>query len=82
MIPYEELDRALARWKARTQGGGAVDTDHEVTINTAAVMTSVPAHTEERGSVPQRMSGFSESTGELDLDNEEVVETFDEENER
>jgi hypothetical protein len=21
MIPYEELDRALARWKAKAQGG-------------------------------------------------------------
>jgi len=77
MIPYEELDRALARWKARTQGG-AVEDDHEVTVNTAAVMQAVPSRTEERGSVPQRMSGFSESTGELDLDNEEVVETLDE----
>ena len=28
MIPYEELDRALARWKAKAQGGmadGAVE---------------------------------------------------------
>jgi hypothetical protein len=76
MIPYEELDRALARWKARTQGG-AVDGSHDVSVESAAIVQSVPRHGgEERGSVPQRISGFTESTGELDLD-EEVVETVD-----
>ena len=33
MIPYEELDRALARWKAKAQGGmldGAVELPPEV----------------------------------------------------
>ena len=79
MIPYEELDRALARWKARTQGG-AVDGSHEVNIDSSAVVQQVTAHGGDHGSVPQRMSGSPESsTGELDLDNEEVVETFDEE---
>jgi hypothetical protein len=77
MIPYEELDRALARWKARTQGG-AVDGSHDVMVDSSAVVQSVPHHSQEHGSVPQRIAGFPESTGELDLDNEEVVETFDE----
>jgi hypothetical protein len=77
MIPYEELDRALARWKARTQGG-SVDGAQDVSVESAAIVQSVPRHGEERGSVPQRISsGFGESTGELDLDNEEVVETLD-----
>jgi len=75
MIPYEELDRALARWKARTQGG-AVDGSHDVMVESSAVVQSVPSR-EERGSVPQRIAGVPESTGELDLDNEEVVETLD-----
>ena len=33
MIPYEELDRALARWKAKAQGGmldGTVELPPEV----------------------------------------------------
>ena len=25
MIPFEELDKALARWKSRSQGGVSVD---------------------------------------------------------
>lgn len=78
MIPYEELDRALARWKARTQGG-AVQGDHEVIVDSAAVVQDVPVHAHEHGSVPQRIAGPGEGTGELDLDGEsEVVETIDE----
>jgi hypothetical protein len=77
MIPYEELDRALARWKARTQGG-TVDGGHDVMVDSSAVVQNIPLHAEEHGSVPQRIAGFPESTGELDLDQEEeVVEAVD-----
>ena len=77
MIPYEELDRALARWRARAQG--AVDGGHEIMVESSAIVQHASAHARDHGSVPQRIAGFSESTGELDLDNEEVVETLDEE---
>jgi hypothetical protein len=86
MIPYDELDRALARWKARTQGG-AVESDH-VSVESAAVVGAVTVVTDGYGSVPQPINGAgvnglpppSESTGELDLD-DGVVESYEEGNE-
>jgi hypothetical protein len=73
MIPYDELDRALARWKARAQGGAAdADPyrDHDG-----------DAH----GSVPRAIAGGvgglpapPEQTGEIDLE-EAVVESYEDE---
>jgi hypothetical protein len=66
MIPYEELDKALARWKARTQNA-AVDAAREF---------------EASGAVPQDDAGVlpppPDRTGEIDIgDGEAVVETLD-----
>jgi hypothetical protein len=72
MISYEELDRALARWKARSKGGvpeapGAVD----------AELTPLPIRAEELGSIPNAVSPLpGERTGEIDAN--ELVETYDE----
>jgi hypothetical protein len=72
MIPYDELDKALARWKARTQN----------------VAADAAREFEESGSVPAvSASGPSgalraarpDHTGEIDLgDVESVVETYEE----
>jgi hypothetical protein len=77
MIPYEELDRALARWRGRAQGGGggAVDTTHEVTDSAATVVSEYPTGS---NGVPGRTG---DHTGEIDLESQ-VVETYDDENER
>ena len=72
MIPYDELDKALARWKARTQNA-AVDAAREF---------------EESGAVPSgAASGVSggmptpppDRTGEIDIgDAESIVESYEE----
>jgi hypothetical protein len=71
MIPYEELDKALARWKARSQNAAA-DAAREF---------------EESGAVPAATaSGTSggirrppDHTGEIDIgDVESVVESYEE----
>jgi hypothetical protein len=66
MIPYEELDRALQKWKARSQNA-ASDAAREF---------------EAAGSVPGGVDGLpppSAHTGEIDLgDAESVVETYEE----
>jgi hypothetical protein len=72
MIPYEELDKALARWKARSQNA-AVDAAREF---------------EESGAVPASTGGGQvnlvaqpDHTGEIDMgDVESVVETSYDEN--
>jgi hypothetical protein len=72
MISYEELDRALARWKARAKGG-AVEASHAGGDSQA---TPLPIRAEELGSIPNAMSpGASESTGEINADE---LETYDE----
>ena len=72
MISYEELDRALARWKGRAKGGasdapGAPDGE----------ATPLPIRAEELGSIPNAMSPGpnGESTGEINADE---LETYDE----
>jgi len=59
MIPYEELDRALARWKAKAQGGmvdGAVELPSEV--DSAEVQSSeVEAEAVSEESVEAAPSG-------------------------
>ena len=71
MIPYDELERALARWKARAQGGGSGPID-------AVEATPMPVPAEELGSIPN-IANVPERTGEIDLgDVESVVETYEE----
>jgi hypothetical protein len=88
MIPYEELDRALARWKARAQGGsGAVVLEAEAEAEAApspvteAMMeegadmaTPLPIRSEELGSIPNSAAPGTERTGELSVDELEAYE--------
>jgi len=66
MIPYEELDKALARWKTRTQNAAA-EGARELEVS---------------GGVPRGVSGRlpppPDSTGEIDL-GDSVVESYEEE---
>jgi hypothetical protein len=71
MIPYEELDRALARWKARSQNASG----------------DAARQFEESGPVPAmaaeaELGGYPappDRTGEIDIgDAEAVVETYEE----
>jgi hypothetical protein len=80
MIPYEELDRALARWKARSQGGVP---DSVRPVGTAAVTeveeevmdaTPLPIPAEELGSIPNGASPSPGHTGEIDADDLESYE--------
>jgi hypothetical protein len=79
MIPYEELDRALARWKAKSQGGvpeaspvaaEVVEVEAEAALESGAT----PVAIDETGSIPQPVDP-PEHTGEIDL---AEVETYDE----
>lgn len=69
MIPYEELDKALARWKARTQNAAK-----EFEESGPVVMAE--------GALPDEVEGLPappDRTGEIDLgDVESVVETYEE----
>jgi hypothetical protein len=70
MIPYEELDRALARWKARTQGGAADARGYE---------SSGPVPVMDAGAEIDGLPAPPDRTGEIDLgDAEAVVETYEE----
>jgi hypothetical protein len=66
MIPFEELDKALARWKARSQGA-AVDAAREFEA-AGADPGSTPA--------PEVLPAAPDRTGEIEL--EAVVETYEE----
>jgi hypothetical protein len=71
MIAYEELDRALARWKARSKGG-AVPESQGAPEDQA---TPLPIRAEELGSVPTAISPLpGESTGEINADDLESYE--------
>jgi hypothetical protein len=71
MIPYEELDKALARWKARTQNA-ATDAAREFEAAGAVPATSASGHSGGIPAPPDR-------TGEIELgDVESVVETYEE----
>ena len=87
MIPYEELDRALARWKAKAQSGvadGMVELPPEAEsaeVDSAEIQAEAaeashsegtPMVVDEAGSVPQPVA--SERTGEIDL---AEIETYD-----
>jgi hypothetical protein len=66
MIPFEELDKALARWKMRSQGA-AVEAAREF-----------EAAGEDPGSTPapELVPAAPDRTGEIDL--EAVVESYEE----
>jgi hypothetical protein len=69
MISYEELDRALARWKSR--GRGVV-----VDVPIASDATPLPIPAEELGSIPSAVSPIpGERTGEIDVNE---LESYDE----
>ncbi|HLK93075.1 MAG TPA: hypothetical protein VKZ18_24485 [Polyangia bacterium] len=78
MIPYEELDRALARWKAKSQGGvvdppaAAIEMEAEAEAEAAPASGATPVVVDEVGSIPQPVA--SERTGEIDL---AELETYD-----
>jgi hypothetical protein len=71
MIPYEELDKALARWKARTQNVAA-DAAREFEESGGAIPAAA-------ASGPVGLRGARpDHTGEIDLgDVESVVETVE-----
>jgi hypothetical protein len=88
MIPYEELDRALARWKAKAQSGmadGMVELPpsevESAEVDSAEIQAEginatpaagTPVLVDEAGSIPQPVA--SERTGEIDL---AEIETYD-----
>jgi hypothetical protein len=81
MIPYEELDRALARWKAKAQGGvpeapTAAPEVIEAEAEAAPESGATPMVIDEAGSIPQPVDP-PEHTGEIDL---AEVETYDDNN--
>jgi len=66
MISYEELDRALGRWKARAKGGA---------VEAPTDATPMPIPAEELGSVPVAVSPIPDgSTGEIDANELETYE--------
>jgi hypothetical protein len=70
MIPYEELDRALQRWKARTQNAGT-EAAREFEASGAVVVGSVPGAVDGLPPPP-------DGTGEIDI-GDSVVESYEEE---
>jgi hypothetical protein len=69
MISYEELDRALARWKGRSKAGVPE-------APTASDATPLPIPAEELGSIPNEVSPIpGDRTGEIDVNE---LETYDE----
>ncbi len=72
MISYEELDRALARWKARSQGGASVEAVPEAEASASASLdvvaeeTPMPIGPGDLGSLPSMHNG-APRTGEIDL---------------
>ncbi|MES1166086.1 MAG: hypothetical protein ABUR63_10025 [Verrucomicrobiota bacterium] len=73
MIPYEELDRALARWKARSQGGAPTEAVPEAEVSASAPLevvaeeTPLPVGPGDLGSYPEAVPSSGERTGEIDL---------------
>jgi hypothetical protein len=67
MIPYEELDKALQRWKARTQNA-AVDAAREFEESGAVAV----------GATPDGLPPPPDRTGEIEI-GDSVVESYEEE---
>jgi hypothetical protein len=80
MIPYDELDRALARWKARAQGGaaGTIEAGTIDATEDALEATPMPIPAEELGSIPN-VANVPERTGEIDVAELEAYEEGEEE---
>jgi hypothetical protein len=83
MIPYEELDRALARWKARTHGGAAAAEPATAVgvIEAEAPVTDLEAEAGDySGAIappaPNGRTRRLDQSGEISLE-EEVIETYD-----
>jgi hypothetical protein len=82
MIPYEELDRALARWKARAQNAAG---DPAKEFEASGPSGATPAPVLAYGAVPDgeaEIEGLPpppDRTGEIDL-GDAVVESYEEEN--
>jgi hypothetical protein len=88
MIPYEELDRALARWKSRAAGtvsGPVVTAPSSGPVTTGMIdappamaeedmATPLPIPSEELGSIPNAAAPGTERTGEIDVDELEAYE--------
>jgi hypothetical protein len=80
MIPYAELDRALARWKARQQGGavagGYIDASEPGgPVQEVSEATPMPIPAEELGSIPHSAAPLAtEGTGEIDASELEAYE--------
>src|SRR5258708_1965541 len=77
MIPYEELDRALARWKARTHGGAVSDSSGSIEIGSGATVVAVAVSV---AAVDYEVEGLpppTEQTGETDL-GAPVVRSYEE----
>ena len=72
MIPYEELDRALQKWKARSQNAAA-DAAREFEEGGPAVVVA-------EGSIPgvDGLPPPADRTGEIDI-GDSVVESYEEE---
>jgi hypothetical protein len=68
MIPYEELDKALARWKARSQNDAAREFEAAGAVPDATAT----------GTSGGLRAARPDHTGEIDLgDVEAVVETYE-----
>jgi hypothetical protein len=71
MISYDELDRALARWKARSKGGAP----EAPPAGFDDGATPLPIRAEELGSIPVATSPIpGEGTGEIDANELETYE--------
>jgi hypothetical protein len=78
MIPYEELDRALSRWKARSQN---VDPDAARAFEERGAATPAPLamEAEEASAEIDGLPAPPDRTGEIDL-GDAVVETYEDDN--
>jgi hypothetical protein len=78
MISYAELDRALSRWKARSQGGGAaggfIDAPASAIVGELSDATPMPIPAEELGSIPNSSGPVPSETGEIDASELEAYE--------
>ncbi|HVZ86183.1 MAG TPA: hypothetical protein VHG72_04400 [Polyangia bacterium] len=77
MIPYEELDRALARWKSRSQAGASLvesSAAPEPILEAAADETPPPISADDLDLVAEEPPVTSHPTGEIDLADVESYE--------
>ncbi len=83
MIPYEELDRALARWKARAHGGVVEPPRAPAPDSDVIEATPLPIRAEDLGSIPNEIdTPATEGTGEIDASELEAYEDRDDDSRR